>query len=533
MDSGSERSPRESVEDNGEFKIGIVGESALHDNGSCDVENNDIDSRIPADVKGKGAQVSGQSNSLPDMETTPQVSPSSSSTKKGFGLKKWKRIKRDVNRSGSNIVDSGKMSIQEPAESIVHHSKRTQTYKDRPQKSEGSVSSVTPLVGGMDFFAMLNDAGLSINPSIDAGADSENSEDQSSKSSTAASIPKVRYDMGKIGSSSGKNLTHSPQGGQQGKVQSELIKKARGEHVNIKEGNSLSSLESDSHSSNFVFMQGVYATSNGLQSDMPIHHARESADEGNYSEHQVSEGLQASYRSGDGGGGYRDISPEDGSADSNCKVKAERSENGSSSDQDPLVESLVALQSAQEALEKEVLMIKEINSATSVDELVSDTQPEMGDVGLKVQETSSGQFPFGVGIETTKEYVLAELEDLFERKIAAEVEYLTILRTIQNLRVAAVNQTTNVRDQKLSASEQGQILKNRSDTVNEDANLKTEAEKLENFNEDLASADETLKLQKRLCKRTSFFFIQLICLLIFLGVFMSRLSPDYAGVVPT
>lgn len=44
--------------------------------------------------------------------------------------------------------------------------------------------------------------------------------------------------------------------------------------------------------------------------------------------------------------------------------------------------------------------------------------------------------------------MVAELEELFKQKVEAEVEYLAILRTIQTLRVASVDQITVLQEQK-------------------------------------------------------------------------------------
>ncbi|GER56978.1 WPP domain-interacting protein [Striga asiatica] len=55
-------------------------------------------------------------------------------------------------------------------------------------------------------------------------------------------------------------------------------------------------------------------------------------------------------------------------------------------------------------------------------------------------------------LEIAKGELETELEDLFKQKIEAEVEYLTISRTVQKLTICAVDQNTIPVDQKLSAS---------------------------------------------------------------------------------
>ncbi|KAK4420607.1 WPP domain-interacting protein 1 [Sesamum alatum] len=539
-------------------KLGGIDESEVQDNGSCEVETND-NKELLSDVKGKETEVSRAVSSPPEemksevppesvssphevTKTEPSPSPT---TRKGFGLKKWRRIRRDASKGGESSVDTGKMAMQELSNSAAHPSKRPQVYAERQQKTEDSVSSVTPMVGGLDIFALLGDSGLALGPSVDAGTDSENSEDRSSKSSTAASIPKIKYeipmvmgfphDKSRMRSLNVKNFTHSVQRSQQGKGRIDAIKKARGERVKLEKENSHSSVESDSRSSSFVFMQGKYATSNGIRSESPVHYDGENGDEVQGSDRQVSDGLRSGYTRDDEGG-YEDTSPAHAVANSSWEVKKEKSDNhGSASDQDPLVESISALQAAQDALEKEVLKFKEIISDASGDDAVLDTHP-----GSKDVEFPSGEgvqsFPHGVQsevVETANRDVETELEYLFMQKIEAEVEHLAISTMVQNLKLAAVDQITILKEQKALASEQSQILNKLGDTGNKAATHKKESEKLADFCEDVASDDETLRLRKKVRKYTSYFLVQLLTLLVIVGVFLLQLSPNYVEVVPT
>ncbi|KAL0362994.1 UNVERIFIED_CONTAM: WPP domain-interacting protein 2 [Sesamum calycinum] len=469
MDLESECSVLGSVEDNEEITNDSVsgnlenfGESEVQINGTCSVENNDNDELFP-EVEQKEAEVL-ESVSFPPVDLKAEVSPSpttATTTRKGYGLKKWRRIKRDAIKGGDSSIATSKMMTPDLPYSGPNSSKRVQVYAERKQKSDGSVSSTNALVRNLDGFAQLDESGLGLGPPFAAGTDSENSEDQSSKSSTAASAPRMKYekpvvvgfphDKGRMRSLSGKNLTHSVQRGQQGKGRIESTKKARGERVKIEKENSHSSLESDSRSSNFVFMQGTYFTNNGTQNERPKDYDGENGDEIQDSE-QDNDGRRDVYER-DGDDGCEESSPEDVVADSSSEVKEERSENhGSSRDQDPLIESIFALQSAQEALEK----------------------------------------------ETANRDVETEVEDLFKQKIEVEVEYLAISRMVQKLKAAAGNHITVLEEQKALVSEQTQILDKLGDAENKALMLKKQAEKLENFCEDIASADETLELQNRL-----------------------------------
>ncbi|KAL6547020.1 hypothetical protein OROMI_022741 [Orobanche minor] len=502
MDLGSECSILEVVEDNGEIsndsvtqKLVNTSEPKVQNVGSCVAKNNHYN---------EVTECAKYSNSLP-VDSKPDMSPSP--TGKGYGLRKWRRIMR-----------VGKMMTRQLANSDVSSSKRMQ-YDERREKSEGSVSSTNALVQTFD------DLGLGLGPPLAAGADSENSEDHSSKSSTEATAPKITYEMpivlgfphdkSMMRNLSGKKLT------QQGKGQVETRNKARGEWVKIEKESSHSSLESDSRSSNFLFMQGTYSANDGTRNERLTDYDGENNDEfAGGSEQEVTDGHRSVYGSHDEGE-YEGLSPEGGVADSSSEVKEERSENyGSSSDQDPLHEFLSVLQSVQEAIEKEVSKFQEIGKTISAESSVSDLGTEI--IDDDVVETGD------IDLET-------EVEDLLKQKIEAEVEHMVISRMVQELRAsaAAVDQITVLEEQKALASEQTHILNKLGVAERKAAALEKKAEKLENIDEDIASAGKLMKLQSNVCKYGSCFFMQLILLLVVLGVFIFHLSPSDVEVVPT
>ncbi|KAL0407055.1 UNVERIFIED_CONTAM: WPP domain-interacting protein 1 [Sesamum latifolium] len=292
-------------------------------------------------------------------------------------------------------------------------------------------------------------------------------------------------------------------------------------------------------------MQGKFANSNGIRSERPVHHDGENGDEVQGSERQVSDGHRGEYTRDDEGG-YEDTSHGHAVANSSWEVKKERSDNhGNCSDQDPLAESISALQAAQDALEKEVLKYKEIIGDASGDDAVLDTHPGSNDVEQNLQETCSEQFPSGEGVqsfpcvvqsevvEIANRDVETELEYLFMQKIEAEVEHLAISTTVQKLKLAAVDQITILKEQKALASDQTQILDKLGNMGNKAATHKKASEKLEKFCDDVASADETLRLRKKVRKYTSYFLVQLLTLLVIVGVFLLQSPSNYGGVVPT
>ncbi|KAG6407470.1 hypothetical protein SASPL_130461 [Salvia splendens] len=308
---------RELVEDNEGIatdlisdKLGSASESKVQANGSHGVGNSDRD-----ELNLKGA----------DVELKPDVS-TPTPTRKGFGLKKWRRIKRDANRDGDSGTDAVAVVAQ-----------------DSPRESS-----------------------LGLSPSFAAGTDSENSEDRSSKSSTAASAPRMRYEI--------------PYG-QHGKGRIEASKKARGE-------------------------RGAFSLNNGRRSEGINEYDGQNGDEVQGIGKQVNDGSLSGYDNDSGRG--------------------------------------------------EVLKFKEIGNDVSVD----------------------------------------ELEDLFKQKVEAELEYLVLSRTVQKMRVAAVDQITVLEEQKAPSSVQTQVLDQLGDAEHKAVSLKKQADKLENFCEEIASADEILKLQK-------------------------------------
>lgn len=381
MDLESECSVHESVEDNDVTEERIVhddGNNEIKNNGSCRNETDNLGSPensgagiLRVDTKGEDVESAQPVNSLPLDANSP--GGSSPATTKGHGLKKWRRIRREFVKDASASIDTSKILKR----GLSGSTNPTKTQHHFPleikQNSEGSVGSTNALAVGvadrLGTHGSTSDSRFPVGPVFAAGTDSENSEDRSSKSSTAASAPKVRHDLpaglghvrekNKSKNVGGKSLGNSAQKGQQTKGRTEGSKKARGERVKIEKENSHSSMESDSRSSNFVFVQGAFSvSSNGKQARSSMNYDRENSDEAHASE-RFGE-VQTAY-SKENVGEVEDLSLDDLAADLSWEVKEEKSENHrSSSDNDPLVESIFTLQSVQEALEKEVQKLREI-----------------------------------------------------------------------------------------------------------------------------------------------------------------------------
>ncbi|XP_077222712.1 WPP domain-interacting protein 2-like [Tasmannia lanceolata] len=292
-----------------------------------------------------------------------------SSTLKGYGLRKWRRIRRDHSKDGGNEADLSR--ILKRGLSNAEPVKTRDFSSEHNQKSEGSVASMNSSVAFSSLPVEVSDfdSSFALEAIFSTGIDPDINEDQNSKSSTAASIPKSRQEVPvtigfakeknkakKFSSKGSGNVVHRAQHGK-GKV--ETSKKLRGERVKIEKENSYSSVESDLRSSNAIFTQvgGFPVVSNGRQSERFSNYDGENSDEAHVSEPQSSEEVrQDCYK--DNGEEVDDFSGVDLAANVSETKKGEN--HGSNTDRDPLFESINFLQAAQEALEKEIQNFGEI-----------------------------------------------------------------------------------------------------------------------------------------------------------------------------
>ncbi|KDP36312.1 hypothetical protein JCGZ_09527 [Jatropha curcas] len=618
MDLESESSALESVEDN-ELTTTNPDDSVsnldrvknkVKANGSCsneiynlgtsrivDTSTSPYDGQLKEDTGIE--QMENSVNSQPSRANSPVVG--SPSITKGYGLRKWRRIKRDVIKDGSTTADISKVLKRGLSISGNPNKPTNLMPAEIKQNSDGSSGSANMLrnagvLDGLAAHASSLETRFAVSSAFPLGTDSENSEDRSSKSSTAASVPRLRYDLptvsgyvrekNKIKNLSGKNVVgSSTQRVQQGKGRVESSKKPRGERVKIEKENSHSSMESDSRSSNFVFAQGICSvTSNGNQSERSMNYDGENSDDAHGGEQQFSEEVQTGYRQGN-----LEVEEDDLAADSAWEDKEGKSKNHRPSiDQDPLVESLITLQSVQESLENEVKKLSEIGKVSSVP--VDSTSADRGihesslrdqfdpenikqssslesqvfslrenvkylenkleeaNALLKVKDSRVAELDnilisckpsmekSGKTIESQQEIsskIENELEGLFKQKIEAEVEYLTLSRTIQKLRVAAGDQVTLFEQQEALAGEQAQILNKVAEAEKKAAVLKKQAEEVEKYSGNILGTEEVLEMQTKVFKFTSCFSIQLVLLILAFWLLVLQLSPHSGDVVPT
>ncbi|KAG6634814.1 WPP domain-interacting protein 2-like [Carya illinoinensis] len=329
-------------------------------------ENSGANTSMGEDTKEEVVQSAEGGTSPPPNATSP--GGSSPGGRKRYGLKKWRRIKRESVSYASARVHTSKI-LKRGLSGSGNPTKAQYLPLEIKQNSEGSVGSANLLttIGFADGFVKQSSLDSSLAVSAFAvGADSENSGDRTSKSLTETG-PKGRYDLGCVQEKNrtknvgGKILGNSAQEVHQAKQWTEGSKKPRGERVKLEKEDSLSSMESDSRSSNVVFMQGAFnATSNGKQTGRSVDYDGENSDEAHTSEEQFSEEVHTGYNE-ENVGEFKDLSLDDLAENLSWQVKEEKSENHQpSTDRDPLVDSLFSLQSVQEALEKEVHKLKDI-----------------------------------------------------------------------------------------------------------------------------------------------------------------------------
>lgn len=419
----------------------------IRDNGTCAKEVENLEDNWPKDADSPPQPA----NSNPSESKSPGgVSPV---TTKGFGLKKWRRIRRDfVKDSVATVGDTSKVL------------KRVLPSNANPNKTQHS--GLDTNVGAVDGFTIRgsgSDSRNAVGSVFAAGTDSENSEDRSSKSSTAASIPKARYDLpavignmreknrakGATGKSFGNSSSQRVMLGKGGKMESS--KKARGERVQIEKENSYSSIESDSRSSNAFFMQGSNVSSNGKQTGRrSASYDEENSDEAHESEQQFSEEVQTGY-SKENVGDVED-SQGDSAAEVSWGIKEENGENnGFPTNRDPLVDSILSLQSVQEALEKEVQKLGQIGKepVVSLVKLMEGRDVSAAFTDLGTQDPSqSNQFGSEKTVQTTVSSLHAELSSLREdvKVLVTELDEARALLVAKESKVAELKATVDSRN---------------------------------------------------------------------------------------
>ncbi|KAK8501715.1 hypothetical protein V6N12_002452 [Hibiscus sabdariffa] len=610
--SGDNESPQHTIHhvDANKIKVNQVDACKIKDNGLC--ANDDQTRRLSADQSvgpddfRADNHVNGPAGIVPPMHSS---SPSAKSTTKGHGLKKWRRIKRDFVKEPTAVVDGSK-TLKRGYSGSENPTPRHMASTEIKQNSEPhlrpvNISKNANVASGFMIHSPCSDS-------------TENSEDRSSKSSTASGMPKVlptilgyvhrRNHMKNFGGMTGGNSSPRVQQGsnssprvqqgsnssprvqlgsnssprvQQVKDSIETSKKLRGEMVKIEKENSLSSIGSDSRSSNIGFMSSPFSVASNLkQSGNSLNLDWKIDDEAHEGEDQINEEVQNAYRK-EISGEIEELPLDDSGADLSREAKAQESESHRlSPNQDRLVNSILSLQSVQEALESELHKFEEIGKEpTSSDDgsvnlesihadstfadrlnsekisctsgsletqlftlthkvtyleskleearaLVRARESKVSKLETSVNSSrSSKEEPGGTTELQQDKYRETEFEleeDLFLQRMETEIELLALTRAIQKLRVNVSNRQTTVFKERTSlAGEQARMLNNLGE------------KKYGKYYRDAIGTNKVSKTHRRVLKATLCIFTQLVLLvLVFLFVVL-QLTP-FSGVdVPT
>ncbi|PKA51359.1 WPP domain-interacting protein 1 [Apostasia shenzhenica] len=565
-------------------------------------ELGELDSSVESGVADKVGEVSvvgspiGISGSTPateigtkgSMESSPrssQSSPSSAAMKaapaKGYGLRKWRRIRRDdLGKDGIGSADSAqilkrRLSNSEPSKAREENKMRSEVE----QEAEDSVASlesrnavVTPFSPGTG--ALGPELGALATSGFSIGMDSDNSEDRSSKSSTAASVPRILHDGLVIGreKSRAKNFggRGSASSGQQRGQRSRIVdaSKVRGEKARFEKENSLSSVESDLRSSTAgVLRWASTISSNGKHSERSLN---SDGDEG-----QTGEEIQSGYYKENGGS--RNLSREDLEAVL-LDETVQNSENCQPSrDLDPFLESITLLQEAQEALENEIKTIndtrkepefndidshfeeKEASSSSleleahvvELNEKIKHLESKLEEASETVKSKESKVLELEAALsiahlskmqdkindllflEENQHRIESELEILLRRSLEAEIEYLIFTRTSQNLKILAEDHIALFKEKTNLLAGSQKVMLNLGDVEDKAFKLKDQRDMIEACCEDLGGTQNVQRLQKKVCKISLCCFVQLLLLCIAIGSFLMQLLPTQNEFVPT
>lgn len=246
----------------------------------------------------------------------------------------------------------------------------------------------------------------------------------------------------------------------------------------------------------------------------------------------------------------------------------------SSSDLDPSITLMVFLQEAQEALEKEIQMLEEIEKeqdgndgqfevVESSSNLIPETQllelnRKVKQLESKLQETLTTvkakeqmvwklelvlkniNFPKMDGTNThvsalqdCKEEVKSELEVLLKKKMEAEIEYLILRRTSPNWKIVCEDHIALLNELRYLAGDQEQMILKLRDAEDKSIMLSGRTNKLGAYSKELVGTEYALRLQHMVCKFTLYFIFQLILLCIAFVLFLMKLVFPSYGVVPT
>lgn len=532
-------------------------------------------------------------------------SPYSSTPTKGFGLKKWRRIRRkdrvtpeteteleietekDMDRQKEKDSDSestGRM-LKRGSSNILNENNASPTLPTTATVA----TTTTPTAFVLPFPVTTNYsnglADLDSNPN--ATFNSDNSEDNhshshsqrsNSKSSTAASVPK--HAKHRVKNTGAKNMNQRIQSGKS-QPQPDPSKKPRGGNGSVffeldKESSPLSSMESDSRSSNSVLFRGL---SDQVPTPNPLSFDEEDDEEDACHplppsppcEQQPAEQSPVSPTRN------KSLSPDSSDQLSSSANQVKSKDHQLPTDRDPLVDSILSLQSAQLALQKEVQKFEEIGRG--IYSLCDDSEKTSGDPGYKTDRGSDGWNEFTQAylikyqrqlneaegslrekeerivelettirsMESTQDHVRRAMEQQYKRCIDMEAELQDLFKQkleadIQSVVMTICTKDLMVKDQIKFSMEQTSVYSNQANSTRMGVDVENEAIRTQGMiqnpdtldtNTSVVGDEELLKMQRGVVKFTKCLIIQLVLLVLVFALFVLQLVPKSAVVIPT
>ncbi|KAG8047657.1 hypothetical protein GUJ93_ZPchr0008g12775 [Zizania palustris] len=493
---------------------------------------------------------------------------------KGRGLRRWRRITREQHKEGCASAAADEDSAQ-------LHKRRMPLAADAPKgkhevvlEEESSAASVesrfvplasVPVKLDPNLGTLIASSGFSVGA---GGADSDNSDVRSSKSSTAASAPR-HHDFSPLARErTDRGRSRVPGFSLHGK--NPRAARARTDKTRsyspfspADAENSRSSVESDLRSSNAVNSQqsGVNVTGNVIYkvlSDDCDH-----SDEGQPSEEVRSTAGCYYKENGSVLGRFAQ-----GSVDSDADERSVGNcDNGSAmhSSADPYAESVLLLQRTQEALENELQKFVAMSKESDDDfDACEDDRSDSVYLEEPFEEASESTMDLESRLEETavlvkeKDSVIAEprvlfpaisgksvmeatnfplpqpgLDQLFQEKIEAEIKCVILTRASQTWALLAEDQITLYNARKSMSGDYKNLELKLQHNKKRAVILQEMAEKLEAECKHLTETSEILQMQSRASRVSLFCFIQFILVLTAIGTFVARLLPSSTEDVPT
>uniref|UniRef100_A0A1J3EEQ8 WPP domain-interacting protein 3 n=1 Tax=Noccaea caerulescens TaxID=107243 RepID=A0A1J3EEQ8_NOCCA len=340
--------------------------------------------------------------------------------RKGFGLKKWRRIKRDcpvkdeaaaAPAPAPPVDDGGKLLKRGLTGSVNPPSKHVDLSSvEARQSSEGSVGSVN-MVHHPHHPGLAN--GFSPDPgfmSFTVGQAFEKSEEHSGNSNSIG----VAKNVG------GKKIVSG----------NDTIKKSSGDRVKTEKEKPCSSVDSDLRSSDFVFSSGAVSVANHGEKDerLVMNHIGGFSKQGQVREEQV----QTYSENGENGG------------------NKSKKNNHYWGDKDQIADSIRNLSALQEALWKEVQSFQELGKesiplhSNIVENCREENSTSSGSHALvlkhKVKNLEHKLEEARTLLEAKEDRIQelenlkieSELEAIFQRKIETEIVHLVLTRSLNS-----------------------------------------------------------------------------------------------------